>query len=536
VTRRYREDTLVLETTFETDEGSVAIVDFMPLRTDHADLVRIVRGRRGRVAMDLELVVRFDYGWIVPWVRREAHGIVAIAGPEVLHVHSDVPLHSEDFRTKAHFVVDEGTSASFVLTWHASHAALPSPLDPENALEATERAWTEWARQCTYRGEWRDAVMRSLVTLKALTYASTGGMVAAPTTSLPERLGGVRNWDYRYCWLRDATFTLYALLMNGYREEARAWREWLLRAVAGKASQLNIMYGVAGERRLPELELAWLSGYEGSRPVRIGNAAYEQFQVDVFGEVADVLHLGRRLGLETTTDGWRVERSLLDFLESRWRETDEGIWEVRGGRRHFTHSKVMAWVAMDRAVQDAEQFGLTGPVDRWRALRAEIHQEVCEQAFDETRGTFVQYYGGKTLDASLLTMTLVGFLDPGDVRARGTIAAIERELLHAGYVQRYSVEPEVDGLPPGEGAFLLCTFWLADNYVLMGRLNEARAVFERLLQIRNDVGLLSEEYDPVARRLLGNFPQAFSHVGLVNTARNLATAGPAEDRRSTTSA
>jgi GH15 family glucan-1,4-alpha-glucosidase len=531
VSRRYRGETVVLETDFETEDGQVTLVDFMPLRGTQADLVRLVVGRKGRVEMDMDLTIRFDYGWIVPWVQEEDGGMVAVAGPETVHVSAEVPLRGEGMRTVAQFPVSAGQTIAFVLTWHPSHEPRPQPVDPRRALEETEAFWTEWAGRCTYDGEWREAVVRSLITLKGLTYSPTGGMVAAPTTSLPERPGGVRNWDYRYCWLRDATFTLYALLMNGYTDEARAWREWLLRAVAGKPSQLNILYGVAGERRMPELTLPWLTGYEGAQPVRIGNAAHEQFQLDVFGEVADVLHLGRRMGLHASADGWRVESALLEFLESRWSEPDDGIWEVRGGSREFTHSKMMAWVAVDRAIKDAEQFGLDGPLERWRALRQQIHAEICERAFDADLGSFVQYYGGTALDASLLMMPLVGFLPPSDARVRGTLAAIERGLVHDGFVRRYTHDPPIDGLPAGEGAFLLCTFWLVDNYNLAGRRDEARSLFERLLAIRNDVGLLAEEYDPSLRRFLGNFPQAFSHVGLVNTARNLTDQGPAEDRR-----
>jgi GH15 family glucan-1,4-alpha-glucosidase len=532
VERRYREGTLVLETEFEMAEGAVTLVDCMPLHGGRADVVRLVMGKRGRVAMAMELVVRFDYGWLVPWVRRQDLGIVAVGGPDILRLRSEAELRGEGLRTVSEFEVGEGESRAFVLTWHPSHVAEPAPVDARQSVTETEKWWRKWSSTCSYRGEWEEAVQRSLITLKALTYAPTGGMVAAATTSLPERIGGVRNWDYRFCWIRDATFTLYALLENGYRDEARAWREWLLRAVAGKASQLHIMYGLAGERRLPELTLDWLPGYEGSRPVRIGNAAHEQFQLDVYGEVADTLHLARRLGLQTTADGWRVERGLLDHLESRWEEPDEGIWEVRGPRRHFTHSKLMAWVAFDRAVRDAEQFGLEGPVDRWRALRGAVHAELCAKGYDTERGAFVQYFGGRELDASLLMMPLVGFLPAQDPRVLGTVAAIERELLHDGFVRRYSAAEDVDGLPRGEGTFLLCTFWLADVYALQGRLAEARRLFDRLLSLRNDVGLLSEQYDPAAERLLGNFPQAFSHVGLVNTARNLTQRrGPAEDRR-----
>jgi GH15 family glucan-1,4-alpha-glucosidase len=528
--RAYRAETLVLETDHETADGAVTVIDFMPPRDRQCDLVRVVKGRRGHVRMRTEIVFRFDYGWIVPWVRREEGGLRAVAGPDALYLRTTVPLHGENFHTVGDFEIAEGETASFVLTWSPSHEEAPRSVEPRAALEETLRFWTDWSARCTYRGEWRDAVVRSLITLKALTYAPTGGMVAAATTSLPEHIGGVRNWDYRYCWLRDATFTLYALLMSGYHDEARAWREWLLRAAAGKPSQLSNLYGIAGERRLTELELDWLPGYEGSRPVRVGNGAYEQFQLDVFGEVADVLHIARKLGQHAGPDGWRLERNLLESLESRWEEPDEGIWEVRGPRRHFTHSKMMAWVAFDRAVKDMESLGFEGPLERWRALRDRIHAEVCARGYDAERGTFVQYYGATTLDASLLLMPLLGFLPPSDPRVCGTLAAIEHDLLRDGFVQRYTHDAAVDGLPPGEGVFLLCTFWLADNYAVMGRRDEAKAVFERMLAIRNDVGLLSEEYGVAARRLLGNFPQAFSHVGLVNTALNLAKDGPARDR------
>jgi GH15 family glucan-1,4-alpha-glucosidase len=530
-TRRYRDGTLVLETEIETSDGAVVLVDCMCVNAGRAAVIRLVTGRRGRVAMRTELIVRFDYGWLVPWVRRRGQGIVAVGGPDVVCLQSEVELHGENLRTVGEFHVSEGETRAFVLSWHPSQAEDPGPLDARRAVAETEAWWREWSSVCTYRGEWEEPVRRSLLTLKALTYAPTGGIVAAATTSLPEHLGGVRNWDYRFCWIRDSTFTLYAFLQNGYHDEARAWREWLLRAVAGKASQLHIMYGVAGERRLPELTLDWLPGYEGSRPVRTGNAAHGQFQLDVFGEVADTLHHARRLGLQATADGWRVEQELLDLLESRWEEPDEGIWEVRGPRRPFTHSKMLAWVAFDRAVRDAQRFGLPGPLDRWRALRAAVHAEVCAKGYDPERGSFVQYYGSRELDASLLIMPQVGFLPAGDPRVRGTVAAVERELLEGGFVRRYTPVPGVDGLPHGEGTFLLCTFWLADAYALQGRIEEARGVFERVLALRNDVGLLSEEYDPAAQRLLGNFPQAFSHLGLVNTARNLARSdGPADDR------
>jgi GH15 family glucan-1,4-alpha-glucosidase len=532
-TRRYRGATLVLETWFETEEGSVRLIDCMPHRDHHADVLRIVEGVRGRVPMQMELVMRFDYGWIVPWVRQVEHGLLAIAGPDALSLRTPVKTEGRDMTTVAEFAVDEGERVPFVLTWHPSTERTPHQVDPERLLESTERWWTEWTSACKYQGRWRDRVIRSLITLKALTYEPTGGIVAAATTSLPEHLGGVRNWDYRYVWLRDATFTLFALSLGGYAEEARAWRDWLLRAAAGDPSQLQTMYGPAGERRLTELELDWLSGYEGSRPVRVGNAAVNQLQLDVYGEVMDALHVARRSGLDTEPHAWNLQRALLDFLESNWRRPDEGIWEVRGPRRHFTHSKVMAWVGLDRAVKAVERHRLEGPVDRWRALRSEIHDEVMREGFDPTRNAFVQSYGSDRLDASLLLIPLVGFLPPTDERVRGTVEAIERDLCQDGLVLRYRPDDEaVDGLPPGEGAFLACTFWLVDNLWLIGRRKDAERLFERLMGLCNDVGLLAEEYDPVAGRLLGNFPQAFSHVSLVNSAWNLSNGrGPAEERR-----
>jgi len=531
VTRRYRPGTLILETDYQTDQGAVTVVDCMPPRGKEPDLVRMVVGKRGQVPMRMELVIRFDYGSIVPWVRRIDRGIRAGAGADSLVFVTDVPLHGENFTTVADFTVSEGQRVPFVAMWHPFHEPAPEPVDPEATLRHTEQWWKGWSDRCTYQGPWRDAVLRSLVTLKALTYAPTGGILAAPTTSLPEKIGGVRNWDYRYCWLRDATFTLYALINGGYLDEAREWREWLLRSVAGTPSQVNIMYGLAGARRLTELELDWLPGYEDSRPVRIGNAAHTQFQLDVFGEVMDALHLARRAGLPPEKYAWNVQRAMMEYLETAWREPDEGIWEIRGPRRHFTHSKVMAWTAMDRAIKAVEQHGLEGPVDQWRAVRAEIHQQVCREGYDPQRNTFVQYYGGRALDASLLMTPLVGFLPISDPRVQGTVETIQRELMSDGFVLRYRTSPELDGLPHGEGAFLPCTFWLADCLVLLGRRDEARRVFERLLEVRNDVGLLSEEYDSQAGRFLGNFPQAFSHVGLINTACNLTQRkGPAEDR------
>jgi len=532
IRRRYHDDTLVLETEYETTDGTVSVIDCMPPRSKEADLVRIVVGKRGQVSMRMQFVLRPDYGSIIPWVRRIDSGIRAVAGPDTLTLQSDVSLRNENFRTTAEFTVSAEERVHFVLTWLPSHDADGGAADAETLLAQTEQWWRDWSRRCTYKGLYRESVVRSLVTLKALTYAPTGGIVAAPTTSLPEWLGGMRNWDYRFCWVRDATFTLYALILAGYTAEAAAWRDWLLRAVAGKPSQMNIMYGLAGERRLPEIELGWLPGYERSAPVRIGNAAWEQFQLDVYGELMDALHLARRGGLAPDENAWRVERALTDHLESTWSEPDNGIWEVRGPKRHFTHSKVMAWVAVDRMVKAVERYGLQGPVERWRALRAKIHDEVCLHGFDRERNTFVQYYGGTELDASLLMIMLVGFLPPGDPRIKGTVEAIERDLVEEGFVLRYRTNPKIDGLPHGEAPFLPCSFWLADNLALMGRREDARLLFERLLGLCNDVGLLAEEYDPATERHLGNFPQAFSHVALINTALNLSQSqGPAKDRQ-----
>ena len=520
--RRYREGTLILETDFETAAGAVRIIDCMPLTDERWNVVRIVQGLRGRVAMRMQMVIRFDYGWIVPWVHKRGRTLVATAGPDALELHAGVATRGEGFTTVAQFDVSAGERIPFVLNYRLSHEAPAPAMEAASALEATERSWREWSGRCTYEGRWQAAVKRSLITLKALTYAPTGGIVAAPTTSLPEEPGGVRNWDYRFCWLRDATFTLNALLAAGYRDEAAAWREWLLRAAAGRQKDLQMLYSVTGERRLDETELRWLPGYNGASPVRIGNAASSQFQLDVYGEVMDTLHLARCAGLHPPPRAWQIERALVRFLETSWREPDDGIWEVRGPRRHFTHSKVMAWVAFDRAVKAIENFGLDGPLERWRGIRDAIHAQVCEAGFDARRNAFVQAYGSAELDASLLLMPLVGFLPPGDERVRGTVEAIERELVVDGLVRRYSSDSGVDGLPPGEGAFLPCSFWLADNLALLGRQREAEALFERLLALRNDVGLLPEEYDPRARRMLGNFPQALTHVALVNTARLLS--------------
>jgi GH15 family glucan-1,4-alpha-glucosidase len=533
VSRRYRQGTLVLETTWRNAGGEVQVVDFMPLRKRSSGLVRVVVGLKGEVRMTTELALRFDYGDTVPWVTSlpDAHGIRAVAGPDMAVLRSPVPLRGQNMHTVGEFSVRQGDRLAFVLSHGASYEPEPEPFDADAALEATISFWQQWSSQCRDAGDWHEAVLRSHITLKALTYAPTGAVLAAPTTSLPEWPGGTRNWDYRYCWLRDATFTLLSLMEAGYLDEARAWREWLLRAVAGSPSQTQIMYGIAGERRLIESELPWLSGYEGSKPVRVGNAAHSQLQLDVYGEVADALFQARRRGLAPSEAGWGLECALVQQVEACWREPDEGIWEVRGGRRHFTYSKVMAWVALDRSIRSAEAFGLRGPVDRWRAVRQQIHEDVCRRGFDADLGSFVQSYGAKQLDASLLLLPLVGFLPAKDERIRGTVRAIERSLMNRGLVMRYDTAQSNDGLPQGEGAFLACSFWFVDNLVLQGRGDEARAMFGRLLALRNDVGLLAEEYDPVAGRQLGNFPQAFSHLALANSARNIASSrSPATER------
>ena len=532
VRRRYRPGTLVLETEFETETGVVVLSDCMPVGTRALDVVRVVEGRQGRVPMQLELAIRLDYGSRVPWVQHREDGLEAIGGASALRLRTPVELRGREFTTGAEFTVGAGHRVPFTLTWHPSYEAAPPLADPEAAIRETEAWWRDWSARCTYQGPWREPVVRSLITLKALTYAPTGGVVASVTTSLPERLGGVRNWDYRYCWLRDATFALYALMAGGYAEEARAWQQWLVRAVAGRPAHAQILYGITGDRLLPEWELPWLPGYEGAAPVRVGNAASGQFQLDVYGEVADALHCAWRFGLTPDENAWRVVRTMVEYVESAWQEPDEGIWEVRGPRRPFTHSRVMAWVALDRAVKAVERFGQTGPVDRWRHLREVIHDDVCRHCYDPKLGAFVQSCGSTLLDASLLMIPLVGFLPATDPRVLGTVRAIEQHLVTDGFVARYQTRTDVDGLPPGEGVFLPCTFWLADNLALQGRTTEARELFERLLAVRNDVGLLSEEYDPAARRLLGNFPQAFTHMSLVNTARNLTSgSGPAEHRR-----
>jgi GH15 family glucan-1,4-alpha-glucosidase len=532
VTRRYRDNTLILETRFETHEGAATLVDFMPLRGKNSSIVRLVVGERGCIQMDTELILRFGYGAVIPWVTRlDDMTLRAVAGPDMVVLRTPVTLIGRNMKTLGDFTVEAGETVPFVLTDVASHLAPPPPIDPQSTLEQTERSWTDWCKQCRPMGHCSEAIVRSLITLKALTYWPTGGIVAAPTTSLPEELGGVRNWDYRYCWLRDATLTLLALMNAGFVEEAQSWREWLLRAVAGSPEQVQIMYGIAGERRLNEWEVPWLPGHEGAAPVRIGNAAFGQLQLDVFGEVMDALHQARASGIAVSESGWELQKAFLAYLERIWTEPDAGIWEVRGPVRHFTYSKVMAWVAFDRAIQSAEIFDLEGPIDRWRALAAEIHRDVCRRGFDRDLGSFVQSYGSKQLDASLLLLPTVGFLPPDDARVAGTVQAIERRLLVDGLVRRYDTEQTQDGLPPGEGAFLACSFWLVDAYILQKRFADARALFDRLLALRNDVGLLSEEYDPATQRLTGNFPQAFTHVALVNSAFNLTRAEkPAEQR------
>jgi GH15 family glucan-1,4-alpha-glucosidase len=530
VSRRYRDGSMILETEFETASGRVRIIDWMHVSDRRWDLVRMVEGLRGTVDMSLELVVRFDYGAIIPWVRRIDDVLVMTAGPDTLELRTRVATSGENMRTVAQFTVAAGQRESFALNYRPSHWEMLPPIDPEQSLTETDAYWRRWSERCINKGRWHTAVQRSLLTLKALTYRPTGGIVAAPTTSLPEQVGGVRNWDYRFCWLRDATFTLNALLLAGYTEEATAWRDWLLRAIAGSPADLQILYSVTGARRLDEDELPWLPGYEKSAPVRIGNAAAKQFQLDVYGEVMDTLHLARVTHMEPSDHAWRVQIAILEFLASHWSRPDDGLWEIRGAPRHFTHSKVMAWVAFDRAIKDAESDGLEGPIATWREIRDTIHSEVCSKGFDAQSNCFVQSYDSRHLDASLLLIPQVGFLPPDDPRVLGTIAAIESRLLVEGLVLRYSSETQVDALPPGEGAFLPCSFWLADAYALTGRCAEAEALFERLLTLGNDVGLFAEEYDPRARRMLGNFPQALTHMALVNTARLLSM--PASQARS----
>jgi GH15 family glucan-1,4-alpha-glucosidase len=533
--RQYVDDTLVLETEHETSDGAVAVTDFMPLRGEAPDIVRIVEGKRGCVKMRSELIIRFDYGAIVPWVRKKDDGIHAVAGPDNLWLHTPILHRGENLTTVAEFDIEAGQRVPLTLTWHHSYQEPPGADEPEDVLRDTLKFWSDWSGKCTYDGPWRKQVLRSLITLKALTYEPTGGIVAAATTSLPEWIGSVRNWDYRYCWLRDATFTLMSLLHCGYTEEAHAWREWLMRAVAGDPATVQIMYGLAGERRLTEFEIDWLPGYENSKPVRVGNAASRQFQLDVYGEVINAMYNARLSGVKAHDggNGWQVGKALLGSVEKLWDQPDEGIWEVRGPKQHFVHSKVMAWVAIDRGIKAAEKFQLDGPIDQWRELRKKMHAMICEQGFDKSLNSFVQAFGSQLLDASVLMIPLVGFLKPDDPRVCGTVAAIQTKLMRDGFVARYDSGKTDDGLPPGEGAFLPCTFWLADNLALIGKRDKAAELFERLLGLCNDVGLISEEYDPKARRQLGNFPQAFTHVGLINTALNLSRPGhsPVHQRR-----
>jgi len=531
VTRSYQDGTLVLDTLFDTAEGAVCVRDFMSRRDGVTDLVRVVRGLRGRVPMRMELTMRFDYGAVIPWVSRQGdRRLQFVAGPDRVLLETSVDLRGEGMSTVSDFAVAAGEDVCFSFCWTPSWRAKPGSVRPAEAHSTTVAYWKKWLQGCRRNPEWTDAVSRSLLTLKALTHRDTGGIVAAGTTSLPERIGGQRNWDYRYCWLRDATFTLYSFIHAGCLAEAQAWREWLIRAVGGSPEQLQTMYSVSGQRRIPESEAGWLAGYERSAPVRIGNAAAGQLQLDVYGEIIDALYVARKAGLAPETASWALECALLEHLEGIWRHPDKSIWEMRGPRKQFTYSKIMAWVAFDRAVRSVEEFGMEGPVAHWRALRDAIHEDVCQHGVDTRRNTLVQSYGGSALDASLLRVALVGFLPPDDPLIRGTVAAIEHGLRRDGLVLRYLGDQAIDGLPPGEGAFLACSFWLADNYILQGRTGEARALFERLLSLRNDVGLLAEEYDPESRRQLGNFPQAFSHLALINTAHNLGGQGPAHER------
>jgi GH15 family glucan-1,4-alpha-glucosidase len=533
ISRAYRPGTAILETRFETDTGGATVIDFMPPPgDDFADeVIRLVRGDLGAIEMSMSVRFRFDYGRLVPWLRARPEGVIAVAGPDAVRLTSHAKLVNEDWATRATFTVRAGEYVPFVLTWYPSHRKPPPVRDSIFLVSYVEHVWRRWMETSTYRGPWREAVERSLITLKLLTFRPTGGIVAAPTTSLPEEIGGERNWDYRYCWIRDATLTLYALLLSGYRDEARDWRQWLLRAAAGSPQDLQIMYGLHGEQRLTEFIVDWLPGFDGSRPVRVGNAAFAQKQLDVYGELMGVLHTARRFGLDGSTEAWDLQKVIVRHLEQVWRDPDEGIWEVRGPPRHFVHSKLMAWLAFDRSIASAEMFGLDGPVEHWRAIREEIRAEVCEHGFHAERNTFVQYYGGENVDAALLFIPLIGFLPPDDPRVLGTVAAIEKELVRDGLVRRYSVMGEVDGLPGSEGAFLACSFWLCDVYRLCGRQAEATALFERLLGLANDLGLLAEEYDPRARRQLGNFPQAFSHVSLINSAYGLARLADAAGER-----
>jgi GH15 family glucan-1,4-alpha-glucosidase len=528
-TRKYRDHTLILETTFETAEFAVMLIDFMPIRGANSDIVRIVKGIRGSAPMKMEMSLRFDYGATVPWVTRGEDGIRAIAGPDLVVLRTQAPLTGEELTTVSEFTVNQGESVDFVMTYSLSHLRAPRAIDVAKALEETQLFWEKWAGACTYEGPYREAVERSLITLKALTYGPTGGIVAAPTTSLPEQLGGPRNWDYRYCWLRDATFTLLAFMLSGYYKEAKAWQRWLLRAIAGSPDQVQIMYGIAGQRYLPERELTWLAGYEDSKPVRIGNAASEQLQLDIYGEVMGAFHhaLGR-LGKDGEVS-FPMLRGMVEHLETIWQEPDEGIWETRGGRKHFTYSKMMAWVAFDQAIKSAALLRANAPVERWQKLRTKIHDEICSQGYDEKLGSFVQSYGSEQLDASLLLMPMTGFLPPEDPRVQGTLKAIEGALMSGGLVLRYNTAKSSDGLPPGEGVFLACSFWMVSALKLQGRDADAKKLFERVLALANDVGLLAEEYDTGARRLVGNFPQALSHIALVIAAFALSNTKTGKD-------
>ncbi|TPV99323.1 MAG: Trehalase [Beijerinckiaceae bacterium] len=537
ITRNYRGHTLILDTTIETADGVVIVTDFMPTRTPGAHLIRLVRGISGSVKLRTELIIRFDYGSVVPWVRRCDDGsLQAVAGPNRLVLRAPLKLRPHGRTHVGEFIVTAGETTDFTLSHGVSYEDVPKAIDPNQALEKTERSWTAWSQPFEGAGEWSEAVIRSLLTLRALIFERSGSIVAAPTTSLPEQLGGSRNWDYRFCWLRDATFTLLALMNAGYANEATRWRAWLIRAIGGEPALVQVLYGLGGERYIPERMLPWLSGYGGAKPVRAGNAATGQLQLDIYGEVLDALYQSRKRRLVTDAADWMLQIELLKHLEKIWELPDEGIWEVRGPRRHFTYSKVMAWVAFDRAVKSIEEFGFVGPLDHWRHLRQHIHDDICAKGFDPEQGVFTQSYGGKELDASLLMMALVGFLPPDDKRLRGTVEAIEQRLMANGFVRRYDTQTAEDGLPAGEGAFLACSFWLVDNLVLLGRCDDARGLFERLLALRNDLGLLSEEYDIAAKRLVGNFPQAFSHIALINSAYNLAHAAkPAEQRSGTKS-
>jgi GH15 family glucan-1,4-alpha-glucosidase len=531
MSRRYRGETLILETRFETAEGAVTLIDFMPPRGAASDVVRLVRGERGRVAMHMELIIRFGFGANVPWVRRTGNGeLLAISGPDMTVLRTPIQTHGENMTTVADFIVDAGETVPFVLTYGASHREVPAIIDVDQALRDTESFWSDWADRCTYRGPRRDMVIRSLVTLKALTYAPTGGIVAAPTTSLPEKLGGARNWDYRFCWLRDATFTLLALMDSGYFDEALSWHNWLLRAVAGSPADMQIMYGIMGQRRLLEWEAAWLAGYEGAQPVRVGNAAHVQLQLDVFGELLDVFHQARLAKLKLDDGSWAMECEFLKHLAKIWNQPDSGIWEVRGPGKHYVSSKVMTWVAFDRAIKSAEKFGFKAPLAEWRSLRETIHRDVCDKGFDKGQNSFVEAYGTNVLDASILLLPSVGFLPPSDPRVIGTLAAVGKYLMRDGFVLRHDPRRVSDEQEPIEGAFLACTLWLADAHVLAGHIEKAETLFERVLGVANDLGLLAEEYDPIAGRQTGNFPQALTHIALINTAHNISAAKAASTK------